>query len=106
MSLAQQLARKAVEIQGNPNAKPLTADEADLDKLAIAAQLSAMQNLPVAPPGSFIAQRLNFLVTRDGNKVLPTNGFFIPQTQEQFDMLNYYKDLNTGLVEQVPADEE
>lgn len=102
MSLAAKLAAKANELKTNPSAQPLSAAEADLDRLAIASQLQAMQNLEEAPPGAFIAQRLNHLITKDGNKVMPTNGFFIPQTQEQYEMLMYYAGLNTGLTEQVP----
>lgn len=102
MSLAAQLAAKAKQKSTDPNAPPLRPEDADLDRLAIAAQLEAMKSLPEAPPGSYRALRQHQLILESGKAVFPTNGFYVPTSQEEYDLLEYFDQLNQGLVEKVP----
>lgn len=56
-----------------------------------------------APPGAFKALELKRFVTSDGSWVNAKDGHFVPETQEQYDMLRHYATLH-NLVE-LPAGE-
>lgn len=102
MSLATMLANKAKEIKINPDAAPLQPEEA-----AIAVENRShllAPKLPKAievPKGAYLALRQQYLIMADGTKVYPANGYFVPASQEQYDMLEYFDAKQQGLVELV-----
>ncbi len=119
-SLAAKLAAQHALLKADPNAAPLTAAESTLDPFALntatgpvtgAAEVFANPGEPFsaapdfshveAPRGSFLAQRLPYLILANGAKVMPTDGYFEPKSQEEFDMLEYFAKQNNGLVELV-----
>lgn len=102
MSLASKLAAKSA-VAANPQADTTNgADNMSVTSNDILAQLEAMKNLEEAPPGSYLAQDQHQLILATGKTVKPTNGFYIPTTQEEYDMLEYFDSLNCGLVQKVP----
>lgn len=95
-SLASALGKKAAELKVNPGAAPLQPSDLNADKEA-----AASTPAPKAPKGSYRALRSQYLIMKDGKKVLPTDGYYVPANDEQKEMLKYYAELDTGLVELV-----
>lgn len=54
-----------------------------------------------APKGSYIALKLHSMITKNGARVLPTNGYYIAANEEESELLKYYDKLQTGLVQYV-----
>lgn len=56
----------------------------------------------VPPPGSYKRGRQHMVIRADGKKLLANlQGYFIPETDEDRELLAYYAGLNAGLVEAV-----
>jgi hypothetical protein len=116
-SLAALMSAKANELKTNPNAPPLSAAETTLDPLALSSLQKAaldtsgynpdpfrptiLRRHVEAPPGSYLALRLPYLILKTGAKVQPTDGYFIPRSQEEYDMLEHFAKQENGLVEVV-----
>ena len=67
------------------------------------ADVAAFVTQPAAPKGAFKSLELKRFVTADGSWVNAKEGYFVPQTQEEFDMLMHYSTLY-NLVE-LPTEE-
>ena len=58
-----------------------------------------------APKGGYKALRLQRFVKGNGSTILPVDGYFVPEDQEEYDMLEHYA-LNEALVEAPAADKK
>lgn len=54
-----------------------------------------------APRGAYVAGRLPYLILKTGAKVHPTNGYFVPRSEEEYEMLEHFANQQNGLVDRV-----
>ena len=104
MSIAQQLAKKANEVKNGLSTPPV---DLKLDKEEqIQRVIKTLATVIVAPKGSYLAKRQTKLILASGASVFPTNGFYIPKSQEELDLLEYFNAQQAGLVERVEDGED
>lgn len=97
-SMAQTLARRAAAQKADPSTPPMTTEEMIQQVQELEEAKAASTKMHEAPSGSFIAHRLPMIVLKSGQAVKPTNGYYMPKSQEELEMLEYYNNLNLGLV--------
>ena len=102
--LAQKAAAAALQKNPETGANPPTPEE--VERMSNISNEALVMETFVPPEGSYRAVRLNQVILANGSVWRPYKGFYIPETEEQKQLMAYYAEQGQGaFVEKVETED-